>query len=193
MSNTEHHRHFTDAFGLAVLRVMLLLIIAFGEESVDSGRLSSAFWPLVALAGIWAIGILLVSAFGWRPTWLAPVETGVDFALLCALNLASGGAASQIRIAFFAVPLLGSFTLRPRFAALWAALAVGGYLAVSLLRPVPHSDGSEVGVTALYLAWVGLAATLLAWRLARRRDRIEQLAIHRGRLVAQALAADRSA
>jgi two-component system NarL family sensor kinase len=193
MSNAEHRRPFADAFGLAVLRVMLVLIIAFGEETVDSTRLSRAFWPLVALAGVWATGILLVSSSGRRPTWLTPVETGVDFALLCALNLASGGAASQIRIAFFAVPLLGSFTLRPRFAALWSALAVGGYLAVSLVRPVPHSDGSEVGVTALYLAWVGIAATLLAWRLARRRDRIEQLAIHRGRLVAQALAAEERA
>jgi len=137
--------------------------------------------------------MLIASAVRWRPAWLARIETAVDFALLCVLNLASGGAASQIRIAFFAVPLLASATLRPRFAALWSALAVGGYLAVSLAHPVTHSDGSAVGVTALYLAWVGIAATLFAWRLARRRASIEQLAAHRGRLVAQAIAAEEHA
>jgi two-component system NarL family sensor kinase len=64
---------------------------------------------------------------------------------------------------------------------------------VSLAQPLAGGDASAVPVTALYLSWTGVAATLLAWKLARNRRWIEQLAAHRGQLVAQAITAEEHA
>jgi two-component system NarL family sensor kinase len=123
---------------------------------------------------------------------LVRAEPVIDLILLVGLTYASGGAVSQLRKAFFVLPLAAAFRLRPAHTAGWALAAVASYLALALPHPASGADES-LGVLithGMYLAWVGAAATLLSAVLARRAARITALADERGELVAQALAAE---
>jgi two-component system NarL family sensor kinase len=71
---------------------------------------------------------------------------------------------------------------------------VGLYAIIALTYPDPElarEDWAGFEVTqALFLAWMGVAATLLAGLLARRTREVERLSASRGRLVGQALDAE---
>ncbi|MDQ6804439.1 MAG: ATP-binding protein [Actinomycetota bacterium] len=175
----------------AILRLLLLAIIPIAEELVDPQWLTSPFLPTLALAFAYTLVTLVTAITRRRLSTQCRIEPILDIAFLCALDLSSGGAVSQVRKAFFVLPLAAVFAVRPRHTALWGLLALAGFLAVSL----PHPDARDPGggefilVEALYLTWTGVAATLLAWLLAARAQRITRLASDRGRLVARTLQA----
>jgi two-component system, NarL family, sensor kinase len=122
------------------------------------------------------------------PGWSYAV---LDFVFICALAYASGGAFSQLRYAFFVLPVGAAFLLRPALTAAASAATVAAYVAISLSHPGTQREDLEFVLThALSLAWMGLAAVALSYSLTRREDRIEQLATDRGRLVAEALDAE---
>jgi two-component system, NarL family, sensor kinase len=127
-----------------------------------------------------------------RTPSLAPSTPAVDAALLCALAYTSGGGYSDVRRAFFVIPLAAAFSERPRSTAAWSLLAVGAFAIQAMLvgdQPVPSHVG-WVAMTVnqdIYLAWIGGAATLLAVGLRRRSAKIESLAASRQRLVTHAI------
>jgi len=178
---------------LAVVRLAALPVILAGERLVPhpepAEEAFTAFW----VAGLVYALVALVAEVHPRarrpPGWLyAPL----DLALICALAYTSGGAFSQVRLAFVLLPLGAAFLFPPRGTAVASAVAVLGYLAVSLPHPVQQDEETlqfEL-VQALYLGWLGLAACLLSAVLTQRAERIEELAASRGRLVVQALDAE---
>ena len=95
-------------------------------------------------------------------------------------------------MAFFVLPLLAAARLRPDVTARWALAAIVVYVGLSVLHPTAGENEatsrmiSQVG----YLAWAGLAATLLSSVLARRDAAIAALANERGQLAAHALSAE---
>jgi two-component system NarL family sensor kinase len=113
----------------------------------------------------------------------------VDLAAIVALTYTSGGPFSETGMAFFVLPLLAAARLRPEVTARWAGAAVVAYLLLSVL----HSTAGQREATSrmisqiAYLAWAGLAATLLSSVLARRDAAIATLAKERGQLAAHAL------
>lgn len=180
------------ALGLAALRLALLPVIVVGEQLVDRSQLQPGFYALLAAVGLYSLLLLSVTALHRRPCWLERLEPFIDVGLLAALDFLSGGPYSQVRKAFFVVPLGAALRQRPRTTAIWSVLAVLAYVGVSL----PHPDRRETGgvdliVThALYLAWTGAAAVALSALLARRQDRVTRLATGRQQLVADALEAE---
>ena len=120
------------------------------------------------------------------------VYPAVDVALLTSLTYTSGGAFSQLRLAFFVLPVAAAFLMSAPATALWSALSVGSYLAVSLTHPATDrgEDFEFVLSRLLYLAWMGLAAVLLATILTHRKRRVEELATARGRLLTEVLGAE---
>jgi two-component system NarL family sensor kinase len=149
--------------------------------------------PLLVAYGVWALVLLGVHAGGLRHgsplRSLARLEPAIDLAAIAAIAFASGGGYSQGRLAFFALPLVAAFRLRPMLTAAWAAAAVGAYMVLAFAYPAPRTsaDVDVIVVQALYLAWAGAGAVLLAAVLRARDRRIRAGADQRGRLVAQAL------
>jgi two-component system NarL family sensor kinase len=182
---------------LALLRLALVPLVAAAEEIVE--RPSGTPGPFLAVLGVttaWALLLLWSTARAQlggpsvaRP--LAAAEPVVDLLLICGLTFTSGGAFSQARLVFFALPVVAAFRLRPALVVLWTVIAVVAYVAVSL--PHPDTVGREAFEVlifhALFIAWTGAAAAVLAGALARRSRRIADLAAERGRLVAQAIGA----
>jgi two-component system NarL family sensor kinase len=162
---------------VAVIRAALVGAVGMGALIDDRpGLYGAAFVVLIAVAAVYSAALLTLAG---RP-WLFVS----DLALLTALAHASGGAASEVRFAFFAIPVLAALVLRPRATAVASGAVALVYLSLELAAPAPG------GVTELvYLAWAAVAAVLLSSVLTQRADAIEQLAAERGRLMVDVLAA----
>lgn len=179
---------------LAILRLCAVPIFLAAERLVDHPAANSAlFTPTLVLAAVYAVAALTAVLAGGRvgPPWLTAV---LDAGLIAMLVATSGGPFSQLRYAFFLLPIGAALLLRPALTAAASAVAVGLYAAIALSYPDPtavRSDavGFEV-IQGVFLIWMGAAATLLSWLLGRRAREVAALAASRGRLVAQALDAD---
>ncbi len=181
---------------LALLRAALLAVILVCEQLVDARQLTDTwfFVVLYVAAAYAACGIFYtwrtVDAPGKRAfSRLAPA---VDVLLLAGLAATSGGAFSDVRKAFFVIPLAAAFSERPRETAKWSLVAVIAFsLQAALAGGHPHgvlNTWPRVMLDQdLYLAWTGLAGTILAAALARRSARTEELAGARQRLVTHAI------
>ncbi len=183
---------------VALLRVALVPLVVLGQTTVDHpGPDSDLFTPIVVLAALWALGLLVAHALAaagrLHPLQrLARVEPIVDLVALGALTYTSGGPYSEARLAFFALPLVAAFRLRPALTAAWTAAAIAVYVLISLPHPATRTgaDVDAIVVHALFLMWAGAGAVVLSALLGERDRRLRALADERGRLVAQALTAE---
>ena len=123
-------------------------------------------------------------------TWL----TIADLGFAGALTFTSGGGFSQLRYSFVFVAVATIFRQRPVLTTVASVAAVVLYVVQAALHPTRTTRGSDflafVTVQALYIAWLGAAAALLAFLLARRETAIRRLAAARQVLVAESLAAE---
>ncbi len=181
---------------LALIRVAAIPLFFAAERLVDHPvQNSEPFGPLLLGAGVYAAIALILELRGRalaRP------------AILAALVATSGGPFSQLRYAFFLLPIGAALLLRPKATALASASTLVAYALITVTYPGdeavrPDAVGFEL-TQGLFLAWMGGAATLLSLLLTRRAREIarlaeagEALAASRGRLVAQALDAEDTA
>jgi two-component system NarL family sensor kinase len=183
---------------MAVLRVAVVPLLAVGENAVNHPpQHGGLFGPLLGAFAAWALVLLAVHAraahrHGPPLRGLGRIEPVVDLAAIAALAFTSGGAFSQARLAFFALPLVAAFRLRPALTAAWAAVATAAYVMLALVHPATRTraDFDLVVVQALYLTWAGAGAVVLSALLRARDRRIRAAADERGRLVARALSAE---
>lgn len=174
----------------ALIRLAALPAIFLGERLVahPSPR-SDPFGPLLAAATVYA---LITFVLACRPQWRQlPVRlmAPLDLAFLWALTYTSGGPFSQLRYAFFLLPIGAALLLRPALTAAASLVVVVAYLGIALLYPTEDAGDFEL-TQAVYLLWMGIVAVLLSRLLARRTDEVQRLSADRGRLVAQALDAE---
>jgi two-component system, NarL family, sensor kinase len=188
----------TGALQLAAVRASLVPVVFAAERLVDHPSDERVtFTVLVAAFAAWAIAILVLRAAARAgrvrpPAALDRAEPFVDLAAIVALTYTSGGPFSETGIAFFVLPLLAAAQLRPGVTARWAAAAVLAYLLLSVVHPAAgqHQATARMISQIAYLAWAGLAATLLSAVLARRDAAIAALAQERGELATHALEAE---
>jgi two-component system, NarL family, sensor kinase len=183
----------TAARAVAVVRVAALPVIFLGERLVEHPEVGGKLFDwLLALAGVYALGVLLATLKGSGKRIPAAAYPLLDLAFLLALSYTSGGAFSQVRLAFFLLPVGAAFLMSPRGTALWSTISVASYVGVSLTHPATNrgEDFDFVLTQTLYLAWLGVAAVLLAIVLTRRARRVGELATARGRLLAEILGAE---
>jgi two-component system NarL family sensor kinase len=180
--------------GIALLRAALVPVVLLGERLVDHPAVHTAAFPyLVAAFALWAAALLVVRVRGVAtPSTLDRSEPFVDLGAITALTYSSGGPYSETAMAFFVLPVLAAARLRPRVTAGWALGAIGAYVAMAVAHPtVGESEATgRVISQAVYLAWIGAAATLVSAVLHRRDAAIARLAQQRERLAAHALAAE---
>jgi two-component system NarL family sensor kinase len=184
------------AIALAFLRATLLALIVASEQLVDARQLADwQFFVVLAVAAGYSLAGLIV-AIGARghsgARALARAQPACDVLILAALAYTSGGAFSDVRKAFFVIPLAAAFSERTRGTATWSLLAVAAFSLQAMLAG-GHPAGAQNSWQRmtinqdLYLAWTGSAATMLAIALRRRTARVEELAASRQRLVTQAI------
>ena len=184
------------AVTMAVLRATLVAVIFASEQLTESMQLGGAqFYAVLGLAGVYAMVAIAVAVApsgvpGTRA--LVRAEPVIDVWLLTALAYTSGGAFSDVRKAFFVVPLAAAFSERPRLTANWSLLAVAAFTLQAVIaagHPVGvHNSWPRMTLNQdLYLTWTGVAATMLALALRQRTARTEELAGSRQRLVTHAI------
>lgn len=186
---------------LAAIRCLAIPLFFAAEQLVDHPvQQSGPFGLLLLIAGIYAVATLVGELLGKpiAPGWALGVA---DLLLISALVASSGGPFSQLRYAFFLLPVGAALLMRPTATAIASVAIVAMYAIIALTFPGdedvrPDAVGFEV-TQGLFLAWMGAAATLLSHLLTRRAHAIAQLAADRtelaasrGRLVAQALDAE---
>jgi two-component system NarL family sensor kinase len=183
---------------LAAVRAALVPVVLLGERLVDHpSDHSDAFPFLLAAFAAWAVVMLAWHLAARRgrvrvPAGLERAEPFVDLAAIVALTYTSGGPFSETGMAFFVLPLLAAARLRPDVTAKWAAASCGAFVLLSVLHP-SAGEGEATSRTisqVTYLAWTGLAATLVSQVLAQRDAAIARLAQQRGQLAAHALTAE---
>jgi two-component system NarL family sensor kinase len=187
-----------DILWLAMLRAALVPVVLLGEQLVDHPQVHTAAFPyLLAAFGIWAAGLLALRLAAGRgvvtvPATLVRVAPFVDLGAIVALTYASGGPFSETAMAFFVLPVLAAARLRPRLTAGWALGAVLAYILLSVVHPTAGEGQATARMTSqvAYLAWIGLAATLVSSVLHRHQAAVAKLAKQRGQLAAHALASE---
>jgi two-component system NarL family sensor kinase len=189
---------------LALIRLAAIPLFFAAERLVDHPvQNSEPFGPLLVVAAAYAV-LALAMELGDRSLARPGVLAVLDLVLISALVASSGGPFSQLRYAFFLLPIGAALLLRPRATALASVSIVVAYAIITLTFPGdedvrPDAAGFEV-TQGLFLAWMGAAATLLSLLLTQRAREIAELAEartvlaeSRGRLVAQALDAEDTA
>jgi two-component system NarL family sensor kinase len=127
-------------------------------------------------------------------TRLGALLTAADLFFAGALTYTSGGGFSELRYVFVFVAVATIFRQRTVLTGAASAAGVLLYVVQALAHSTRRSRSDEfypfVGVQALSFAWLGAAATLLSFLLARREAAIERLTAARQLLVAESLAAE---
>ena len=179
---------------LAVIRVAAVPVFFAAERLADHPEAHTRpFGPVLVVMGLYAVCALAAELRGRA---LAPPAAlaAADVMLIAALVATSGGPFSQLRYAFFLLPIGAALLLDPRLTAAFSAVAVGLYALIAVTYPDPREVRPDaVGfefTQLLFLAWMGAAATLLSVVLTQRAREVAALAAGRGRLVAQALDAE---
>jgi two-component system NarL family sensor kinase len=185
----EAERDFPER-ALAWIRLAALPVIFAGERLLEHPTISTnRFDAVLAATAVYALAALAVSYSKYTKRVPISLYAALDLVLICLLTYYSGGAQSQLRYAFFVLPVGAALLPRPAATAVASIAAVAAYVIVSIAYP-GKPDVEFVLIQSLYLLWLGVGAVLLSRMLARRGARIAQLAESRGRLVAQAMDAE---
>ena len=176
----------------AFLRVVAVPVLLVGETYVKrSDDTDTRFSVVLVLFALYAILTLLLA--GRPDRRLGIVLAGFDLAFAGALTYTSGGAFSQLRLAFLFPIVTTVFRSRPWLTAAATGVAIAVYVGQSLPHPSTHSRGdapSFIAVQVVYVTWLGLALTLLSLLLTRREQAVRNLSAQRQRLVSEVYGAE---
>ncbi|CAA9507566.1 MAG: hypothetical protein AVDCRST_MAG69-2287, partial [uncultured Solirubrobacteraceae bacterium] len=151
---------------VGVIRLVAVPLFFAAERLVEHPIAYSApFEAVLAIAGVYAL-VALVGELRGRPLAAAWNLGVIDFSLVSALVATSGGPFSELRHAFFLLPIGAALLLRPRATLAASVGIVAVYTIISLTYPLPDGAREEAGrfevTQVLFLAWTGGAATLLS-------------------------------
>jgi two-component system, NarL family, sensor kinase len=181
----------TERF-VAWLRIPAIALIAAGHGLAHPNPNDGAFLAAIVVFAAWSAAVLAYVYLREVTVAFSLTAIAFDVVAITTLALLSGGAFSQARLAYFLVPIAVAFRFRPWLTAAAAASTVVAYVVQAVVHPAASSAAAPrfIAVHAGYLAWVGVAAVLLSHVLARRTDRVNELAAVRQRLLADALSAE---
>lgn len=167
---------------------LLILARSLPHQNPEPGD----FYVTLALFSAWSVGALLWLRVRNADRRFALVATVLDLTFFTVLAVLSGGPYSNARLAYFLVPVVVAFRLRPAVTAAAAAATVLAYVVQAVAHPASSGNDAELFIVtnAGYLAWVGAACVALSALLARRTEAAAQLAESRSRLLADALTAE---
>jgi two-component system NarL family sensor kinase len=144
---------------LAVIRAIAIPVFFTAERIVEHPNQNSApFDVLIVLAALYAAAALAGELSG-RPIARARVLAAIDLLGIAVLVATSGGPFSQLRYAFFLLPIGAALLLGPWATAVVSAVVVGLYGIIAVTFPdaeLAREDWAGFEITqALFLAWMG--------------------------------------
>ncbi len=174
------------------LRLPLIALIVAGQAFVGVEPTDSAFDVVLIVFSVWSVALLVWVYLRPVSPILSLLAILVDIAAITALATLSGGPFSEARRAYLVVPVAVAFRFRPLLTAGASGVTVVAFLVQSLTHSASALPGAKrlIGIDAGLLVWVGIAASLLSFVLARRTRSVESLAAARGQLIADALNAE---
>lgn len=175
---------------MAWLRLPAIALVAIAEMVNEAPEGRIGFAVALAAFAVWAFAIFIWVHVRTIGSSFGLMTAFVDIAAITALAFLSGGAVSQARVAYALVPLALAFRFRVRLTAAASALVVVAYLLQALSHPSRTRGARYILLQAGYLTWLGIAALLLAWMLARRTQRIGELVEQSRNLLVDSLGAE---
>ena len=176
----------------ALLRVLAVPVLLVGEDYVErAASKDTRFFAVLAAFALYAVASLVLAG-RYGPRW-GILLAGLDLTFAGALTYTSGGAYSQLRLAFLFPIVTTVFRSRPWLTATATAIAIVVYVGQALPHPSTHARGdshSFIAVQVVYVAWLGCALTLLSLLLTRREDAVRRLSAQRQRLVFEVFGAE---
>ena len=116
---------------LAVIRLAAVPVILVGDRLVAHPEFGQDPFDLVlGLTALYAFVALVLPFSPYGKHVPRPLYPALDLLAICALAYVSGGPFSQLRYAFFVMPVGAAFLLRPLQTVLWSLTAVLAYLVV---------------------------------------------------------------
>jgi two-component system, NarL family, sensor kinase len=177
---------------VAWLRLPLIALIGIGQPLLSVEPSDSAFTDVLVAYSAWSLALLVwVYARPVSPT-LSVLAIAVDIAAITALAALSGGPFSEARRAYIVLPIAVAFRFRPFLTAIASSVTVLAFTTAALAHSASALPGAKrlIALDTAFLVWVGVAASLLSFLLARRTRSTEALAAARRQLVADALNAE---
>lgn len=177
---------------IAWLRLAAVALFGGAERLWPPGDDNAAFFVVLGVYAAWSLVVLATASRRELTPRDGLITTGIDVCVITVLAALSGGPFSLVRLGYFIIPVTVAFRYQPSLTVIATAVSIVAYLLQPLLDLGPD-EANELGAVAFQtgmLAWVGAACTALSATIARRSDRIEQLAADRERLLDQALDAE---
>lgn len=176
----------------AILRIVAVPVLLVGETYVERETDTQArFYVVLTVFALYSVLTLLLA--GRHGKRFGIFLAACDLAFAGALTYTSGGAFSQLRLAFLFPIVTTVFRSLPWLTATATAVAIAVYVGLSLPHPSTHTRGgapSFIAVQVVYVTWLGLALTLLSLLLTRREQAVERLSAQRQRLVSEVYGAE---
>ena len=188
MNDPAHRSRFGATLVLACIRLSLVLTIAAAELAETPIELhAGAYESILGAAVLWSV-LLLAVAIGRKRETIAPWEGLVDLALLGGLSYATGGPYSDVRQAFFVVPVIAAATQTPRTTAYWGLAAILTFSLASMISKIGGLPGGTETMLAsdLYLIAVGVVCVLTSLLIWERASQVRAYGT-RARLLSQKL------
>jgi two-component system NarL family sensor kinase len=158
---------------VAWLRLPAIALVALGEVVTASPERHDGFVVALTAFAVWAVAVFVWVHLRTVGSAFGLMTAIVDITAITVLAFLSGGAGSQVRLTAVA-----------------SGLVVLAYLAQAFSHPSSTREVSYILLQAGYLTWLGIAATLLAWMLARRTQRIGELVAQSRHLLVDSLGAE---
>lgn len=162
---------------MAGFRICVVAAIFLAEQAERPLELEeSVFEPALIVAAAYALISVPVALQRRHPAWLGAVEAAVDLSLLGVLVYGSGGAFSDARLAFFALPVVACATQSARTTAIFAVLSPTVYSLAAYLHDPGRLPGevATAVTTDIYLQGIGVAAVGTAALLERRAEALAE-------------------
>lgn len=175
---------------VAWLRLPAIALVGLGEVVTASSQRRAGFAVALTAFAVWAVAVFIWVHLRAVGPAFGVMTAIVDITAITALTFLSGGAGSQARVAYALIPLGLAFRFRVRLTAVASSLVVVAYLTQAFSHPSRARGVNYILLQAGYLTWLGIAATLLAWMLARRTKRIGELVAQSRHLLVDSLGAE---
>jgi two-component system, NarL family, sensor kinase len=176
----------------SALRVAAVGLFAAAEQLPPPGDLTAPFFALLGAYLVWSVGLVILVSRRRLTYAEGLVVSGADILVITVLSGLSGGPYSLVRLGYFFVPLAVAFRYRPPLTLAATVIIVVAFVLQPLvdLGPDQADEPGYVATWAGFMAWVGIACTVLSAIVAGRIREVTELSTDRERLLAEVMSAE---
>ena len=172
----------------AVIRLAFMAVALVTHETLHPETIPpDMFAGVLALGTLYALALVALAARRPGPLRAWQRLGVVDLAFVAALVVYTGGPESPLRFAYFAIPFLVAFVVRPSRVVLWSLSTIACYVTICWLLGLPRVDdpGGATPAEGAAIVFVSLAGVAFAAVLHRLHRAISEHAERASALAAE--------